>query len=216
MTAISGSPTLITVQFTLSSIGLVPDSLRRLPREGLEQSDDRRKRASGRLVIEPTPGISVVDFVADLLAAGYQLVGASCQERHDQRDPTDFYYMARFLFAQGQIAKEEFEAFVTMRQQILEDLGGIASVALWQVRAFDNPYFQNGVEVTGQRAWSINVEGRRPFCQPDGQPVVEWEKDENGRRLGTAPIPIKPAYRLRLTIIESGHTELRLERFSLA
>jgi len=54
----------------------------------------------------------------------------------------------------------------------------------------------DGEEIPGQRAVSINLEAREPLFRPDGQPVVVWQKDERGERVGDAPLPIVSERRL--------------------
>jgi len=45
---------------------------------------------------------------------------------------------------------------------------------------------------------SVNLEARQPLFRPDGQPVTVWQKDENGKRVGDAPLPLKGDYCLHI------------------
>jgi hypothetical protein len=49
-------------------------------------------------------------------------------------------------------------------------------------------------KIPGQRRASINLEACQPLPRPDGQSVTVWQKDENGRRVGDMPIPLKADY----------------------
>ncbi len=202
------APVLVTIQFSFSNPNIVPVSVKSLPRESVAESGERKARGTGKLVIEPTPRTSVLGLIVDLQKEGYVLVDALYQPRVDQHDAKRTYYMVRFLFAREDSAQEPFESFAEVRLQVLDDLADVAGAAMWRVRVFDNPYFRNGVEIAGERTVSVNLEVREPFLQTNGQPVVEWQKDENERRVGEAPVPIKPKHQLRFDS-ESGKVVLR-------
>jgi len=72
------------------------------------------------------------------------------------------------------------------------------SPACWRGRSFFNPFCKNGEEIPVQRAVSVNLEARQPLFRPDGQPVTVWQKDENGKRVGNTPLPLKADYCLRI------------------
>ena len=38
----------------------------------------------------------------------------------------------------------------------------------------------------------VNCVARVPLFQPDGNPVLEWKKNEHGNRIGDKPVPIEP------------------------
>lgn len=190
---------LIALQFSFSNPDVIPASVKRLDRETPEERNERKKHSNGTLVIEPTENCSLVDFLGELEAAGYEMVDAFYKERIDPKDPYGrrTYHMVRYLFARREFVdlSEEFKA---VRDVNSRELRSICEVAMWRVRALLNPFFKDGEEIPGQRAVSINLESRKPLFRPDGQPVTVWQKDESGNRLGEAPLPLKPDHCLRI------------------
>ncbi|MBI2035674.1 MAG: hypothetical protein HYT12_03245 [Candidatus Liptonbacteria bacterium] len=151
------------------------------------------------MVIEPTEKCSLVEFLGELEASGYEMVYGFYKMRIDAKDPRGkrSYHMVRYLFARREFV-ELSDEFKKVRDVIRAELRSICESAMWRVRAFLNPFYKNGEEIPGERAVSINLEARQPLFRPDGQPVTVWQKDENGERVGDAPLPLKAAYYLRI------------------
>lgn len=105
--------------------------------------------------------------------------------------------MVLFLFARREFV-ELSDEFKKVRDIIRTELRSICEATMWRVRSFSNPLYKNGEEIPDQRAVSINLEARQPLFRPDGQPVTVWQNDENGKRVGDAPLPIKADYCLRI------------------
>jgi len=190
---------LVALQFSFSNPKGIPASVRRLDRETPEERNERKNHSSGTMVIEPTENCSLIDFLDELKGAGYEMVDALYKKRIDPKDSRGrrTYHMVRFLFARREFVdlSEEFKA---VRDIISRELRSICEVVMWRVRVFLNPFYENGEEVIGHRAISVNLESRKPLFCPDGQPVTVWQKDEKGNRVGHAPLPIKPDCCLRV------------------
>ncbi len=199
MVALNGSVRMVALQFSFSNPDAIPVSVKRQNRETPEERVVRKSHSSGVMVIEPTEKCSLEEFLVKLEAAGYEMVDAFYKERIDPKDPRGkrTYHMVRFLFARREFV-ELSDEFKKVRDGILVDLMTICQEALWRVRSFSNPFYKNGEEIPDQRAVSVNLEARQPLFRPDGQPVTVWQKDENGKRVGEAPLPIKADYCLRI------------------
>lgn len=199
MVALNGTVRLVILQFSFSNPDVIPATVKRQHRETPEERAVRKSHPSGVMVIEPTKKCSLVEFLGELEAAGYEMVDAFYKERIDAKDPRGkrTYHTVRFLFARREFV-ELSDEFKKVRDVIRAELQSICESAIWRVRSFSNPFYKNGEEVPGQRAVSINLEARQPLFRPDGQPVTVWQKDENGKRVGDAPIPLKADYCLRI------------------
>jgi len=206
--ALNSAVRLVCLQFSFSSGKLVPDIIKGLPRETLEERVKRKKRNSGRLVIEPVAKVHLIQFLSELEEAGYQLVDAFCKERIDGKRRGQTYNMVRFVFARNEFATPS-EAFRERRAAIRQELVTFCQSAMWRVRVFDNPMYLDGEEVPDQRAYSINLEARMPLLRADGEPVKEWQKDAQGHKVGLEPLPIQPDYLLR-----APHAVIQVEEFS--
>ena len=194
MIALDSSVRLIDVQFSFSNVNVVPAILKERELEGLDERDERKAReGSGQLVIAPTENTSLRGFEL----AGYELVDAFYQPRIHPKNPQIIYHAVRFLFARHAYAHPS-EGFSRGRDAICEEFRGMCQQAMWRVRAYLNPYFEGGERVQGYYTVSINLEARKPFCSSDGKPIVVWQKDEEGNRLGDAPIPIKANHNLQI------------------
>ncbi|MCR4278178.1 MAG: hypothetical protein NUV85_04185 [Candidatus Berkelbacteria bacterium] len=140
---------------------------------------------------------TLVEFLGELEAVGYELVDAFCQERINPRDSRqEVYYMVRFQFAkQGFISPSD--NFSKRANTIRAELQRVCETTLWRVRAYLNPFKSNSEEIPGQNAVSINLEVRQPLFRPDGQPVTARAKDERGKPIGD-PLPLQPTHYLRV------------------
>lgn len=153
---------------------------------------------SGVQIIESTPSVSLVQFVEELEAAGYVLVEFSLQERRNigesyGQDPS---CTLRYFFVKPQFDRSS-EEFKAGREIVLAGLKELARTAAWSVRAYNNPFYENG-EATEDRVISVNMEARQPLFLPDGKPVVARPKDASGRRISHIPVPISAERDLRI------------------
>lgn len=190
---------LIGLQFSFSNSDVIPPSVKHQKKETPEESNKRGSCSSGNLIIKPTENCSLVELLNKLEVAGYNMIDAFYQERIDPKDPNSkrIFHMVRFLFSyRGYV--EPSDEFRERRSAIWTELRNICQVALWRVKVFSNPFYKDGKEIPGQRALSINLEARKPLFYPDGQPVMVWPKDKNGKHLGDASLPLKPDYCLRI------------------
>jgi len=191
---------LISLQFSFTNPEAVPASVRRVAREELAARFARKdKEGTGFLVINPTEKCSILQFLDELESAGYELIYSHHQERPDGKDARGkrVYQMVRFQFAlKG--ATEVSPEFLAVRDAVRADLRNICRLAMWRVRAFSNPLYHHGEVVPEKRSMSINLEFRQPYAHPDGTPVVVWQKDEYGQRVGDAAQPISPEYALSI------------------
>jgi len=196
MVRIDASVRLILLQFSFSRETAVPALLwQRNP----ERPNERKRRETGRMVVEPTPNCSLAKFVSDILGCGYELVEAFHQQRIDPKDPAGKrkYHIVRYVFVRQEYLEEIQEGFKRLRPKILEELQETLEETMWRVRVFANPFFSDGEEIPGQSALSVNLEVRTPLIQ-NGKPVTMWQKDADGNRVGSSPVPIKPEHCLRL------------------
>jgi hypothetical protein len=200
----------VMFQFSFSNPRFVPSTIKQLQPETKKEHEARNASQGprvGTMIIVPTEKSSLKDFVPDLEALGFELVGASHQERIDPKDVRKErkYHMVRFVFARSEDAQISSE-LMSVQEVIRAELQEMCNDALWRVRAYSNPFVENDDVVPNQWALSFNFEARTPLFNPEGEPVVVWQKDENGKRTGDAPVPIAPQFILR--ILEEG--EIRL------
>ncbi len=190
---------LISMQFNFSNPSVIPPKVKCLDKETPEERTIRKSRSTGVMVIEPTEGCSIVQFLEELKRAGYELVDAGYKQRIDAKDPKGkrMYYMTRFIFVRSELV-ESSDEFKAMQGILCAELQQICEDALWRVRAYNNPFYKNDEEVPGQHAVSLNFEARQPLFHPDGQTVMIWQKDAENRRVGTAPLPLKGKYHLNI------------------
>lgn len=199
MATLGASVRLVTLQFSFSNPDAIPAGVKQREQETAEERVERKSRSTGTMIMEPTKGVSLAGFLDELEATGYALADAFCKERLDAKDPSGrrTYHVVRFTFVRHEFVNIS-EEFRKVQDAILAELQEMCHAAFWRVRMFLNPFYQKGDEVADQRALSINMEARQPRFLPDGQPVLVWQKDGQGQRVGDAPAPIKPDHHLRL------------------
>lgn len=201
MIALNDSVRLIVLQFSFSNSDVIPISVKRLNQETetKEERLERKSHSSGVMVIEPTLNCSLEKFLEEIEGSGYELVDGLYKERLDGKDLRGKrkYHMVRFVFVRSRFS-EISEEFMKVRKEIRKELQAFCESAMWRVRIFRNPFYKNGEEVQEFDALSINLEARSPRFLPNGQMVTVWQKDEYGRRVGDAPLPITADHLLRV------------------
>src|SRR3972149_9877630 len=160
---------MIVVQFSFSNPEVIPSGIKRRNRETAFEHVARKLQATGERVIEPTKNVFLGHLVGDFEGNGFELVDAFYQARPDHDDLKGTYHTVRFLFARHEFATPSAE-FRMVRDAIRAELREMLRTAFWRVRAFLNPFYQNGEEIAGQRSLSINLEVRVSRFLPDGSP----------------------------------------------
>jgi hypothetical protein len=192
---------LIMFQFSFSNKDLVPLFVRW---ETPETAQERKARAARKAdpqngveeVIPATMNASLWElfFSGDLATAGYELVDAFYKPR--QKPDRSVYRMVRFTFCRFvRVTDEKFKNTLPLTMDVFRQF---CRAAMWRVRASINPFYEDGKLIAGQRAVSVNLEVRTPLFEPDGKPIVQWQKDAADNRVGTAPVPLAPDYELRV------------------
>lgn len=196
MVTLDNTVRLVMLQVRFSKKEYIPNAIQGLRRETEEERVKRSGPTNGIQVIEPTKQTSLQNFLEEFEALDYELVSAYAEKRTDTNDASDKrdsyepkYYIVRFVFVRREFAQTS-EAFKAVRSDVRAALQEICETAFWRVRAYSNPFFENGEEVSGQRAVSINLEGRQPLLQSDGQPVMARIKVD-GKAEGD-PVPLRP------------------------
>ena len=187
---------MVMLQFSFSNPDVIPLSMRRKT-QNEPLLFDCKTRLDGVLVIKPTEKCSLVKFIGELEMSGYKIVNAFYRKRIDNKDPSSKrkYHIVRFFFARREFA-EISDEFKKNRNTVYAELRSMCENAMWQVKLFSNKFYKDDKEIHGQNALSINLGARQPLYYPDGQVVTVWKKDNDGKRIGEAPIPMKADYYL--------------------
>ena len=199
MVKLDGAMRLVLLQFTFSNSDAIPPTVKRRQPEVRAERDVRKGRSDGKLMIEHTERCSMLEFVNELEAAGYELVDAFHQARPARPDSTGprYYHNVRFTFAHKDYVQitDEFRA---MREGLRQELLEIVKTSLWRVRGLANPFYVDG-QPNGQTVLSLNMEVREPLFRPDGTRVFEWPrhlKKKENRRPEDQPIYLQAKYTL--------------------
>ncbi|PIP23790.1 MAG: hypothetical protein COX90_01965 [Candidatus Nealsonbacteria bacterium CG_4_10_14_0_2_um_filter_38_17] len=190
----------VITQFSFSNAGAVPSDIISRSPETVEELRSRINRPETGSVFLIANNCSLVGFQDGLRLAGYEPIEGFHQLRINPKNPRmeRRYQMVRFVFGRPDPAMAQFPAVRRVLSAALEDMG---RAAMWLVEVFSNPFFKDGQIVNGRSALVINLKGRNPLFspeKPDGQPVVVWQKDEKGERIGEGPVPLAPSCFLRV------------------
>lgn len=202
MVALDNSVRMVMLQFSFSNSKIVPRWVWEKSFEKWGEWKERKNNeGTGETAIPPTKNCSLIKFLDELEIAGYKMVDALYQPRTDPKDNSRKrkYHMVRFIFVRREYLEELPEGFKNAQKNIHDELRKMCKEAMWRIRVFLNPFFQDNEEVPGHHALSINLELRTPLVQSDGQPVVVWQKDNQDNRIGDAPLPLKPDHYLHIT-----------------
>jgi len=145
-------------------------------------------KPDSRQFITPTDKVSAKGILSALENAEFSLTDASYQRRLKENGQ---YHMVRFVFTRKGIECTPHPEFVRISKSARINLVRMLSDALWRCRAYLNHYEE-------EDRVSLNFEHRMPFIGGDGKPITEWQKDENGRRVGGGPVPLSSAKTLSI------------------
>ena len=168
----------LRMQFSFSNHEHVPISIKDLKRESLERTAERAERSkhsgSGSTQLwDPekhnTADTLISKLPVGLVDANLVLVNAMYQERNNVNQEGTTYHTVVFFWSPEQFATRH-EPFSSRFMPIaFAELQGSCDLALWRVRAFRNPYYENGVVVPGHLSYSLNLEVRSPLFDLDGK-----------------------------------------------
>lgn len=192
---------MIVVQIAVDAVSVIlPFGLKKRP----NIAGVRTESVQGFVVISPTAGCDGTMFLAQLADAGYELVDGWWQVRGTF--PQNRLTIITLVFATKEFANPS-DWFMGYRDRFLASFQKLLSFAFWQVRAFNNPFFQNNKQVPDQRTFCINFNMPR-WVRNGNKPAVEWERDAAGNKIGDAPVPLRPKFRL---VLDADQMEPALE-----
>lgn len=164
---------LLMVQFDLTNYEALPFSLPKLEKETLEESRKRRSAAKISAIKTRLLDLQKKIFAAyvpiSLYTSGYVLVDARLQERVDKKSTIIYYDAIRYTFVRKEFEKrddENLKKFLPFRGIHYAGLQELCELALWKkIRIYRNPFYDNGTEIPGQHAISLNLDGREPLFE---------------------------------------------------
>ena len=103
--------------------------------------------------------------------------------------------MFRFVFI-----KKEFvipcEGLEERSAKLLAGLQVLSERNMWRAQAFRNPFYEDGVKVPDQVSIDVNLKAREALVNEDGTPVLVWQRDEVGKRMGETKVQLDPNFTL--------------------
>lgn len=182
---------LIVLQFNFSNPNVIPRSIKISDQEQ-SQKEAAQKPATGKLLFETPEKISLERAITGLLETGYEMTDAFCKVKTNGRGKPNSY-SAFFIFAKRENARITEKFWETRKQHYLE-LFRLCREALWQIKVFYNPLFENGKETAGQRAVNILAQNRQPLFQSNGSRIFTTKQE------GTLKIqiPVMPSQYLQI------------------
>jgi len=196
----------ISLQFSFASQEPIPQFLNDLTKETEETSAERKARGAAGTGVDLSQGqfkgkmVDLRALPAELLQTNYVLVGVWKQERLNPNAKiwqNTQYWMIRFRFRhrdhladyRAKIGEPAWQEIENNRTVWTGEFVSICSLAFWQIRAYRNPWYQNGNILPGVHCISLNFEGRKP--------LYEWEPPKS---MGDEDLPeaCKPDFVLHI------------------
>ncbi len=154
-----------------------------------------------RFIAQSERATIFVGFSEALKRSGYTLVHVGKRIVNTEDGKTQ--YVLRYTF--GCVTREE-KHLRRLGEELSRELEVYAAEALWNVQAFRNPYYRDGMEVEGQRVITIDINARKPlFEMKEGkqESVMVWSggRDKMGKGVGEK-VPL--AAKLFLDVSDEG------------
>lgn len=189
----------VVVQFSFSNIDVVPLIFKKLGAKAPDRYVNHD--GVGKLQIEPTENCSVEDVVGQIEQEGFEMVDAFFQPRQIKRKDSEGYnnfYIVRFVFCRTEFANVS-EKFKEVRQMVRNAFLSLGKLAMWRVRGYLNPCFDEGEKIRGQNSVSLNFDARKPLFLRDGTPVLVWNRNDKGEKIGCMAPRLQPKHRLHVS-----------------
>lgn len=164
---------LLIVQFALNNFEALPFSLSEKETETKQESKQRRtqsrKNAASTRLAEQQGKIFAVYMPVSLHENDYSMVNAEYQERIDKKMSAISYHSVRYTFVRKVFEKKSdssFQEFLLWRGIHGAGMQELCELAIWgKIRVYRNPFYENGVEIPGHHAVSINLDARKPLYE---------------------------------------------------
>ena len=197
---LDGSVEGIRIQFSFNNRDATSPWIWSMADDTLAARRERKEKEvtqPGIQFVPHAPNVGLRAFLFELEDAGYIMTDAVAQSRPHPTQKGQMYLMVRFIFHKLPLTapiQADFAALI--EQHYKPTLERLAREAMWRVRGYRNPLPREG----GQQMFgmSINCEVRTPYKDSMGRPVVQWQKDVSGNRVGDKALPIQPKQFLRL------------------
>ena len=184
---------LVIVQFAYTNENLMPEGIG-IKNETIEQFVAKSSAVRGERVIDPTPDLSLQFFVPDLAEVGHELVDAFSRRQSKNGRP---FLTTRYTFS-GHDHAHSSEVFLAKKDIAMSGLVKFVTEGTWEGQVYLNPLFCEGQMVPDAYALSVNLHARVPLFDATGKPMVRWQRDEAGEKVGEAPLILKPPRFLRV------------------
>lgn len=187
------------VQFRVANKAAVPKLLIKLENEDPEERAERTAKVNGTMIVPSTQHTGLEHLPEQLEQQGFVMVAAWYQSRWDTRGTREqHYYLVHFAFARNNFATPS-------RRVRLNEMGlrlefqRICKTTMWACQVYRNPLFTEGGEIVpGKFAISVNLAAREPLFDDEEQPVLRWQKDAGGAKIGDSPLPLAASHQLRI------------------
>lgn len=185
----------LALQFRFTNRSLLPRCVRYIPWETKAETQDRQERAAGELYLPSTPAVELSEFMAGLEDAGYAVVDACYQPRVGQGGKNQVH-VVRYTFRRPGEDTHEPHCPLERQKEMEEELRNLCVTNLWDTQAYLNPFQSaGGVLIPNLWHFSINMTAPQPLYV-NGKREMRWERDADGRKIGTAPVPLKASHYL--------------------
>ncbi len=185
----------IMLQFRTKNENLLPRSLPRLGMETEAEKAVRQSRSGGKQFIAPTKNVSLIEFIPELEAARYVLVGGSIKSR--QNKVHGIYYYIRFVYVPyDNVSPEKRDEAGALRNNYFPALLKLCMDG-WSLEAYNNPDVVDGSELCSARALSLNLTDRFPYYYGHDGDRIMVHKKVDGVKVGD-PVPLGPDHQLKI------------------
>lgn len=184
----------VVLRFKFKTFNAIPKFIRQMKRFGTRKQSPP---PAGEQAIEAVKGVSSVQLLLDLEKLGNNMISASCEEFLHAKGS---YFIVQYVFARNPGNEAPSQRFLMLRDCLRKELFSILNDALWETTVYVNPCIKRDGTPAAIKRWaSIAFCTREPFYEGGEakRPVMVWQKDDLGERVGDAPLPLAPSYHLR-------------------
>jgi hypothetical protein len=130
--------------------------VRSIPAENASGRSNHAGRTTGTGRQSTSGNISITDFLERISEMGYELVGATSQER-SKGGASSKHFGLRYAFARKDYVEKIVDDFKKVRREILSNLKEACIGTIWLGKVFINPFYRKSQEVSGVNSISINL-----------------------------------------------------------
>jgi hypothetical protein len=172
-------PRLVQINFCVPTANAVPLVIYgRAPRPKPQGESNKGKLAFHNKESKTT----AVPLLGDLVEYGYELVAVTHKERPQPKNGREPGHVVSFTFVPREFVTTPKKYSQQDADDFMQELGELCRRNFWAAEGYQNSFLNEKGEQTDEVFFSVNLTGRSPLFEENGEPILEFPRDADGKK----------------------------------